>query len=199
MASKNQKWVVLGGAGVVLALVYEYFQHGSSGLSAKSNSSVVQTGDILKYSAEINTSFFSSIADALASISATLSSQGLTVTNSQNNASLLQTLESAITLSGQTTGITLEIEVENSGYGSATDVQSICDNAVYQASGSMPLSSSIAFSSQKNPASQGAESSNLQTGGLTGFFAQFGAGAATGILLAVAGIVGLVVVSKEIP
>ena len=201
MAKANQKWAVLGGVGVVALFIYEYFNESSASGNASTPTSgvVVQTGALLNYSAEIQTGFATSVASALTAIAAMLAQQGINVTNSQNNNSLLGVLESAITFSSQTTGITLQVQVNNSGYGQATDLQSVIDNAVFQATGNLPISSSIAFTAGTQATAQGASSTNLQTGGLTGFFAQFGAGAATGILLALAGIVGLVVISKEIP
>lgn len=200
MASKKTNWAILGGVGVVAILVYEYFNgESSSNATTPTTGVAVQQGALLNYSAEINTSFFISVSDALSAIASTLSGLGIAVTNSQNNAGILSALEAAVTISGQTTGITLQVQVNNSGYAQATDLQSVIDNAVYQATGSLPLSSSIAFAASSQPTAQGASSTNLQTGGLTGFFAQFGAGAATGILLALAGIVGVVVLSKETP
>lgn len=197
--AKKHNGLILGGAAVGALLIYEYFNGGVSGANAVTpNTSAVTPGAVLNYSAEINTSFFTSVAEALSAIAAALAPLGVTVTNSQNNAGLLATLESAVTFSGQTTGVTLQLQVNNSGYAKATDLQSVADNAVYQATGSMPVSSSIAFSSGTQPTPQGASSTNLQTGGLTGFFASFGTGAATGILLALAGIVGLVVIFPEV-
>lgn len=200
MAAHNQRWAILGGVGVVALLVYEYF-NGSASTSAASTPTtgvVVEQGALLNYNAEIQTGFATSVASALSAISATLAQLGINITNSQNNGSLLAVAESALTFSGQTTGITLQVQVNNSGYAQATDLQSVIDNAVFQATGNLPLSSSIAFAAGTQPTAQGAASTSLQTGGLTGFFAQFGAGAATGILLALAGVVGLVVISKEI-
>lgn len=199
MAASTERWAVLGGVGVVALLVYEYFNKSSSSDSASTPTTgvVVQQGALLNYSAEVQTGFATSVASALSAIAATLAQLGINVTNSQNNDSLLQVAESALTLSGQTTGITLQVQVNNSGYAQATDLQSVIDNAVFQATGNLPASSSIAFAAGTQPTAQGASSTNLQTGGLTGFFAQFGAGAATGILLALAGVVGLVVISKE--
>jgi len=199
VATKNHNGLILGGVAVAALLVYEYFNGpGSSGNASTPNTSVVINGAVLNYSAEINTSFFTSVADALSAIAAALVPLGINVTNSTNNNSLLGVLESAVTLTGQTTGVTLQVEVNNSGYAKATDLQSVIDNAVYQATGAMPLSSSIAFAAGAQPTPQGASSTNLQTGGLTGFFASFGTGAATGILLALAGIVGLVIIAPEI-
>ncbi|MHB8674716.1 MAG: hypothetical protein ACYDAK_13700 [Candidatus Limnocylindrales bacterium] len=198
MAAKSHNGLILGGVAVVALLVYEYFNGSSSGNATTPNTAGVATGAVLNYSAQINTSFFTSLADALDAIATTLQPLGINVTNSQNNGSILGTLESALTLTGQTTGVTLQIQVNNSGYARATDLQSVIDNAVYQATGSLPLSSSIAFAAGTQPTPQGASSTNLQTGGLTGFFASFGTGAATGILLALAGIVGLVVVFPEV-
>lgn len=199
MAAKSHNGLILGGVAVVALLVYEYFNGSASGGNASTpNTSAVQSGAVLNYSAQINTSFFTSVADALSAIANTLAPLGISVTNSQNNNSILGVFESAITLTGQTTGVTLQVEVNNSGYAKATDLQSVIDNTVYQATGAMPLSSSIAFAAGTQPTPQGASSTNLQTGGLTGFFASFGTGAATGILLALAGIVGLVVVFPEV-
>ena len=199
MATKNHNGLILGGVAVAALLVYEYFNGpGASGNASTPNTSVVVNGAVLNYSAEINTSFFASVADALSAIAAALVPLGINVTNSTNNNSLLGVLESAVTLTGQTTGVTLQVEVNNSGYAKATDLQSVIDSAVYSATGAMPLSSSIAFAAGAQPTPQGASSTNLQTGGLTGFFASFGTGAATGILLALAGIVGLVVVFPEV-
>lgn len=199
MAAKKHEGLILGGVAVAALLVYEYFNGGSSVNAATSITGViVQSGTLLNYSAEINTSFFSSVADALSAIAATLQSSGIDVTNSQNNSGILATLESAVTLSGQTTGITLQVQVNNSGYAQATDLQSIIDSAVYSATGSMPVSSSIAFASGSAATAQGASSTNLQTGGLTKFFASFGTGAATGILLALAGIVALVIIFPDV-
>ena len=199
MAAKKHEGLILAGVAIAALLIYEYFNGSFSANASTSITGVtVAPGALLNYSAEINTSFFSSVADALSAIAATLQSSGIGVTNSQNNSGILSTLESAITLSGQTTGITLEIQVNNSGYAQATDLQSVIDSAVYTATGSMPLSSSIAFASGSAPTPQGASSTNLQTGGLTGFFASFGTGAATGILLALAGIVALVIIFPDV-
>jgi hypothetical protein len=200
MAAKKNTGLILGGIAVVALLVYEYFNGSSTGGSSLTPTTgvAVQQGAILNYSAEINTSFFTSVAGALSAIANVLQPEGINVTNSQNNSSILGALESAVTLSGQTTGITLQVEVNNSGYAQATDLQSVIDNAVYQATGSLPISSSIAFASSSTPTAQGATSTNLQTGGLTGFFASFGTGAATGILLALAGIVALVILAPEV-
>jgi hypothetical protein len=196
--AKNEG-LILGGVAVAGLLVYEYFN--SSGPNANASTpttgTVVTQGAILNYSATIQSGFTQSIAAILTQVATTLQSAGVNVTNSQNNGSILGTLESALTLSGQTTGITLQLQVNNSGYGQATDLQSVCDNAVYQATGSLPVSSSIAFAATQTATPQGAASTNLQTGGLTGFFASFGTGAATGILLALAGIVALVVIAPE--
>ena len=199
MAAKKNTGLILGGVAVAALLAYEYF----NGSGATSNASTpttgvaVTNGAILNYSAEINTSFFSSVGDALSAIATTLQSEGINVTNSQNNSSLLGTFEAAVTLSGQTTGVTIQVQVNNSGYAQATDLQSVIDNAVYQSTGSLPISSSIAFAATQTATAQGASSTSLQTGSLTGFFASFGTGAATGILLALAGIVALVVLAPE--
>lgn len=199
MARKASSGVILGGIAVVVLLVYEYFNSSNPGSNASTPTTgvAVTQGAILNYSAEINTSFFTSVADALSAIANVLQPEGINVTNSQNNASILGSLEAAVTLSGQTTGVTLQVQVNNSGYAQATDLQSVIDNAVYQATGSLPLSSSIAFAATQSATAQGASSTNLQTGGLTGFFASFGTGAATGILLALAGIVALIVFAPE--
>lgn len=200
MASKNQKWVVIGGIAGVLFLIYEYFQGGGSGNAATPDTAQVQNGAILNYNAVISTGYFTQVSDALNQIAAVLQPLGINVTNSQSNNSILEAVEGFISFSGQTEGITLQVQVNNSGYAKATDLQSVIDNAVFQATGSLPSSSSIAFASnQETATTQGASQNNPATGGLTGFFAQFGAGAATGILLALAGIVGLVVISKENP
>lgn len=200
MASKKTNWAILGGVGIVGLLVYEYFQGGTSSNASTPDTSIVNTGAILNYNAVITTGFFTQVSDALSAIATTLQSEGINVTNSQSNNSILEAVEGFLSLSGQNFGITLQVQVNNSGYAQATDLQSVIDNAVYQATGSLPTSSSIAFAANQSTATtQGASQSNPATGGLTGFFAQFGAGAATGILLALAGVVGLVVISKEAP
>lgn len=198
MASKKQNWAILGIVGIVGLLVYEYFNSGGTSNAATPDTSQVNTGAILNYNAIITTGFFTQVSDALSQIATVLQGEGINVTNSQSNNSILEAVEGFLSLSGQNFGITLQVQVNNSGYAQATDLQSVIDNAVYQATGALPTSSSIAFASNQSTATvQGAAQSNPATGGLTGFFAQFGAGAATGILLALAGIVGLVILDKE--
>jgi hypothetical protein len=115
-------------------------------LSGLGDGAGVPDQSIVAYSGQWMTDFSSSPQDVLNQVSSALGSDGLNVIRSSISTSLASTAEAALTGSGTLFGISLSIRVNNGmGFAQATDVASIVNHEVYQATGHMPASSTAAI------------------------------------------------------
>lgn len=195
MAKKESNLALYGAFGLGAFLLYEFFFKSPTANATTPVSSVVQTGAILNYSATVNPSALgvAGSGNLLQYIPFFGSSVSTTIT--QQVSAILSALGIVVTQTGGSGGnITMTVEVNNTGYAHATDLQAVIDNAVFQASGYLPVTSSIAFTSQSTE-TPAAPSSSFS---LSSFFGGLGTGAISGLLLVVVGIVAVVVMFPEV-
>lgn len=103
-------------------------------------------GAILDYQGTWQSTFFTAPTQVLSAVISSLSRAGLAVRNQFGGAQVnsCAIIATTIGLSGTPFGVHLQLQVQNGvGFGDITDVESIIDSAVMDASGTLPSSDSI--------------------------------------------------------
>lgn len=151
---------------------------------------MVISGDILNYSANITTGFTQAVYDVLSTVSQILSDEGIHVVNSSSDNGIGSVLESALTLSSQISNIKFQVQVV-SGYNSVNDVASVINNAIYQATGSLPSATSIndQTTPQAGTPQPPTTSATPSSGSFLSSLETFGTGSLAGIAVALGGLV----------
>lgn len=164
----------------------------------------ISGGDVLTYTGVWPTGLFTSQQTLLQAVSAILQNEPGTTPFVFIRSSAISPTSFGTALSnltGAPFGITLQLTVDGD-FGDAGDVQSLVDNAVYQASGSLPSVSSItAVNGQATGAGSAATAANAQTSSvnvtqsvgeaISGFFSGLGA---TGTLLSVGVVIVIILI-----